>query len=202
MVHPSGFPIGIHVRPFRLTPWNRRDAWLAPSRVQTIAGYAVRTLEPPEMLAAVCIHAATVGSVHSPAWATDAWLLLAAHPAIDWDRVLAFGPPLPLWLTLQWLQRNLAAPVPRRIVGELSRAAAGCGAAGLQQATAAAMLCSLGRPRELLRSAQDTGESFAWFRQLALPETPILRWIEHSDEPRAVLHFRRLRRFVGRRGFR
>jgi hypothetical protein len=202
MLHPSGFPIGIHVRLFRLAPWNREDGLPSASCVQTVAGQAVRTLEPPEMLAAVCVHAATVGSVHSPAWVTDAWRLLATYPAIDWDRVLAFGPALPLWLTLQWLQQELGAPVPAGVIAMLSRAAARCDAASLQQATAAAMLCAMGRPGELLRSAQDAGECFTWIRQLALPETPILRWIEHSEEPRAVLHFRRLRRFVGGHGWR
>lgn len=197
MAHPSGFPIGIHVRLFRLAPWNSQDSSLPDSCVQTLAGHTVHTLEPAQMLAAVCVHAATVGSVHSPCWIGDAWYLLAAHPAMDWDRVLAAGPALPMWLTLEWLQRALAAPVPTEVLSRLSQAVDHGDAATLQQAAAAAMLCSLGRPCELLRSAQGVAERFHWIRRLVLPETSILRWIEHSDAPRAVLHLRRLRRFAG-----
>jgi hypothetical protein len=197
MVHPSGFPVGIHVRLVRLAPWNREEDWFAHSRAQVGEGVSFRTLQPEEMLAAVCVHAATVGSLHSPCWITDAWYLLAAHPSMDWQRVLRSGPALPLRLTLGWLREELGAPVPAWLFdhSETPR-----DDAAIQQATAAAMLCSLGRAGDLLRSAQGVAERLHWFRQLALPDARVLRWIEHSDGPSPVLHLRRLRRFARAQG--
>ena len=196
VVHSSGFPIGIHVRPFRLAPWNREIPRVKDCPAHAFAGQVFRTLDPAQMLAAVCIHAATVGSVHSPSWITDAWYLLAATPHMDWDRILASGPALPLWLTLSWLQRELGAPVPMEVLDCLHNQVTGCDEATRKQAGAAAMLCSLGRSGELLRSTQGIGERLHWIRQLAMPESSILRWVEHSDAPSALLYLRRLRRFA------
>ena len=196
MVHPSGFPVGIHVRPFRLRPWNRDIPWVKDCPAHPFAGQEFHTLDPAQMLAVVCIHAVTVGSVHSPSWISDASRLVAATPQIDWDRVVGSGPALPLWLTLSWLQRELGTPVPPEVLEGLHNQVAVCDEATGKQAGAAAMLCSLGRSVDLLRSAQGMGERLHWLRQLALPESSILRWVEHSDAPSAFLYVRRLRRFT------
>ena len=197
MVHPTGFPVGIHVRLVRLAPWNQEEDWFAHSRAQVGEGISFRTLEPEEMLAAVCVHAATVGSLHSPCWITDAWYLIAAHPPMDWQRVVRSGPAIPLRLTLGWLREELGAPVPS---GIFEQSETPLDDATIQQATAAAMLCSLGRSSDLLRSTQGIAERLHWFRQLALPDARVLRWIEHSDGPSPVLHLRRLRRFARAKG--
>ena len=198
MVHSSGFPVGIHVRLFRLAPWNQERDWFEHSRVQSAENISFRTLEAEEMLAAVCIHAATVGSLHSPAWVTDAWYLMAAHPALNWDRVLRSGPAVPLWLTLGWLRNELGAPVPSEVLASIEKETQ-TDDTTRQQATAAAMLCSLGRSKDLLRSAKGVAERLHWLRQLALPDASVLRWVEHSDASATVLRLRRFARATGMR---
>lgn len=201
---PSGFPIGIHERLFRLPPWNSDqhnvEHLYAQSMELTIAGYEVRSLPPEEMLAAVCIHAVTVGSRHSPCWVTDAWHLLASQPQWNWDRTLALGPSIPLWLTLDWLAREIHAPIPGDVVSGLRETIADIDPDVEQQLIAAALLCAQGRPGDLLRSAKESGASLAWFRQLAIPEANVLRWTEHSSASPMGLHLRRIRRFLGASG--
>lgn len=200
MVHGCGFPIGVHTRLVRLSPWNQPSTAFPESREATVVGLRARTMAPPEMLAAICVHAATVGSVHSPCWVTDAMYLLAAHPDMDWARVCDAGPALPLWLTLDWLRRELSAPVDPAALRRLGERVEKLDADGVRQAIAAAMLCARGRPGDLLRSARSAGTGLSWIRRLAVPDNQILRWTEHSEGPAALLHFRRLRRFLNGKG--
>ena len=85
------------------------------------------TLAREELLLHVCVRAVCRAQPAALVWAADAWQLLARAPGLDWQRLLATATAsrteLPLAAALRYLARELDAPVPPQVLGELVAAA-------------------------------------------------------------------------------
>jgi hypothetical protein len=108
-----------------------------------LAGAPVRILNPADQLLHVCAHGAAWNPVHPIRWAADAFKILeapntfkvltdpdtfrvlgVAEEGLDWDRLVAMAElgrlSLPLRDALAYLTAELRAPVPERVIDELS----------------------------------------------------------------------------------
>ena len=88
-------------------------------------GSALLRLCNTDNLLQVCVHGTGQNDTPPIRWAMDAYLTMTRpQEGIDWDLLLAiaqrrfFSPEL--LLTLTWLQKNLQAPVPDRVLSELT----------------------------------------------------------------------------------
>ncbi|HHQ48682.1 MAG TPA: hypothetical protein ENK19_07345 [Acidobacteria bacterium] len=128
-VHPSGLPVVLHPAPHPAPHYNRgMEALWREASPRTVAG--CRVLAPPEheILLHVLVHAVTGSHRNGLLWATDAGSLLARHPGLDWDAFVArareSGAAVLLSPSLEFLGRELAAPVPPGVIDALGRTAA------------------------------------------------------------------------------
>jgi hypothetical protein len=117
LLHESGLPIVLHSRLFRFPYYDMSFAELwSRSEAATVAGVDTRMLSPLDTLVHVCGHASYSTSRRSLVWISDACHLLARHPALDWsdlpERAGASRLSLPLHVTLEFLARDMGAPIP------------------------------------------------------------------------------------------
>lgn len=125
----TGLALELHTNLFRL-PYHQLRLADVVARAQTIdaAGRRLRTLSPADHLAHVCGQAACSRRHHPLLWACDAWYLLAAGGAIEWDVLLDIAHRarlgIPLATTLAYLAGELDAVIPIAVQTELAAAAA------------------------------------------------------------------------------
>jgi len=128
LVHESGLPLILHRRLFRVPFYDisSADIW-ARTRIQTVSGTSIRLLSPADNLMHVCGSVFDAGSHESLRWVCDAWFLLHRYPDLDWEVFWSHasrGPmALPLFVTVDYLARELHAPIPADVLGRLYAAA-------------------------------------------------------------------------------
>ncbi|HYB41801.1 MAG TPA: nucleotidyltransferase family protein, partial [Candidatus Methylomirabilis sp.] len=125
--HPSGLPLVLRrdLLPERFYSSFTEEAWAASER-QTIAGVPARALSRIDNLLHVCGRAFCSPERDSLLWICDAWLLTAQEPGLDWDRMIeratASRLVLPVGVVLDYLARELDAPVPAPVLARLRAA--------------------------------------------------------------------------------
>jgi hypothetical protein len=134
LTHQTGVELRLHSRLFPI-PWydDELAGVLRRGVPVTVGGVAARMPGPADMLLHVCVHAVCCARPWQLSWAPDAWFTLRRWPELDWGQLLATARitrvQLPLQVTLSWLARELGAPVPQAVLGELAadgaRASAG-----------------------------------------------------------------------------
>ena len=95
----------------------------ARSRALDLGGHQEMVMAPADLLVHVCGHAYFSESRDSLTWVTDAWFTLASWPDLDWALVAGSAQErnlgVPLALLLGYLRRQLGAPIPPGMVGDL-----------------------------------------------------------------------------------
>ena len=127
-IHESGLPLHLHRRLFTSEHYNvpSEELW-ARSQNGTITGVPTRILSPADNLLHVCIQASSNSSNESPRWVPDAWYLMVRYRNLDWsvllDCALHNHLTLPLSVSLNYLTKDLSAPIPKIILDRLCDAA-------------------------------------------------------------------------------
>jgi len=97
------------------------DFWERSVPLQ-IHGVSTRSLSPTDHLLHICIHGAEWNPIPPLRWVADAIMIMGSS-TIDWDGLVAWGRAryltLPLRDTLNYLHRQLAAPIPRNTLRAL-----------------------------------------------------------------------------------
>lgn len=101
-------------------------SWWDDSRTLELHGTHTRMLSPADMLFHVCVHGQRWSTTPTLRWVPDALFILRKEDAaIDWDRVVARAEKhelaLPLLEALLFLREELDAPIPQRVIEELTR---------------------------------------------------------------------------------
>jgi len=133
MFHSSGLPLVLHCRSLRIPAYEFPLAELK-GRAVVQSGYGTEflTLSPEDSLQHLVLHA--TGGSQNPGliWLCDAWKL-ASSERLDWARLTeceADNPrKLPLLYALEYLHRELRAPVPGPVLSQLRSAVDTLGAA-------------------------------------------------------------------------
>ena len=117
------------------------------------------------------------GRAHDPSnrreslqWVCDAWYVMAQHPDLDWDLFAENAQrsrlALPLSITLDYLAREMGAPIPVGVLDRLYARAAQTDTVGRDVALFGARMGTRGTFRSLLQ------QSHAWHSYL-----DVLRWM-------------------------
>jgi hypothetical protein len=123
--HTSALPTVLHTTLIDL-PYQAdclHDVWAASALV-LVAGVPVRTLSPEDNLLFLCALGSSLHVRTPPWWVCDAFRLVTHHPDLDWTLLLARARStqlsLPLLVSLTYLQRDLAAPIPVAVLATLA----------------------------------------------------------------------------------
>ena len=124
-MHESGLPLVVHTRLLLLPHYqvNLGEIWTR-SESATINGVETKVLAPADTLVDICGHASYSPGRRNLRWVCDAVLTLRRYPDMNWERVVQrveeyrLAPPLSVMF--EYLARALHAPVPDRVLLELS----------------------------------------------------------------------------------
>lgn len=127
--HKTRLPLVLHRNLFEI-PFYNPDLSQLWSRTEShvIADVAARVLSPTDALLHLCGHASYSPSRDSFRWITDAWFLIDRRRDLDWELLLACAQQqhltLPLAVGLDYLSKDLNAPIPLKFLESLFAAAA------------------------------------------------------------------------------
>lgn len=205
-VHRSGLPLSLHTRPFLFQPYNAsaEDMW-RHSEHRGLLGSTARILSPADQLLHVCVHASTIGNRQNLLWACDAWFVLAYARGIDWDslmeRAVRTSASIPLYVMLDYLSRELRAPIPSSVVSQLASIAGDQDGALFELSLLGAWAGPDLSMVRLLRSAGNWRERAFLFRWRLAPSPKALLWAGRIRTRWHSLPFYlvRLLRFLARR---
>lgn len=128
--HPSGLPLVVHDRLFKMPYYESEwvDLWVS-RRVASHGKLTIPTLSTPDNLHHTCVHASYSPSRSSLIWVCDAWALVQQMPHSGWDALVErtenTGSALPTWLALDYLKNELEASIPSFALAELETMALG-----------------------------------------------------------------------------
>lgn len=204
--HDSGLPVLLHSHFFRISFYQREwDALWSGNREGRVAGRSVRVLSPGDALLHLCCQAFQSVRLEPFVWAADAYLLMRRHPDLDWTALLQSAgrsrTELPLRMALDYLARDLHAPVPEAARARLAAATEVVEPVERDVALLAARGRRGMRLRSLVRGRAGWGAQLASLRWLLLPSRGYLEWAYGT--PRAVnlplVYLRRIGRYLARR---
>lgn len=127
-VHNSGLPVELHRHLFLTQNNPIKISDLSESlHIQDIAGVPFRVLTPEMGLIQVCCHSYNMNRKGSIAWICDAWLIIDRYPELNWDGIIKFvqnhSIAKPLFFTLNYLAKELGAPIPQEFLKYLQKQA-------------------------------------------------------------------------------
>jgi hypothetical protein len=122
--HETGLPVRLRST---LSPWLPPEfdsmALLRRAEQCSIAGERVPVLTASDALVDICATAFDPAQRDGSLWVCDGWLLLKQRAELDWESVLAVSSETRLadfvWAALDFLARELDAPVPDRVLESL-----------------------------------------------------------------------------------
>lgn len=122
--HATTLPVELHARLFGIPLYDVPTSAVWPrTRQMSVAGARALVLAPADALLHVCGHAAYSPGRESLRWVCDAWYLIAANPALDWELLLESARrgrlTLPLAVTLRYLSAQLGATIPESVLERL-----------------------------------------------------------------------------------
>lgn len=153
VVHPNGLPIELHRR--LLIPYYRLpdDKLWARSRPARIAGVAARILSPADDLLHVISHAMQGGGLPILRWVPDAWFILSRNAHLDWATFVSTAVTarlgLPVHVALEYLAREIDAPIPPGVREAIGIAAVRTGLRGRAAARLGARPWATGSARQI-----------------------------------------------------
>ena len=207
LTHASGLPLVLHRHLFRIPFHNAYggDVWLR-SEARQLAGTPACVLGPADALVHACGDAPNAAACRSWRWLVDAWFLLERRPDLDWHAVVAIasarGMALPMALALDYLSRELAAPVPDRARERMASLASGDRSLGPELALHGARAAAGGLRPLLQRTGSPRGRVAVIWHVL----TPSLAFLGWATQPRGPVlraaHAQafRVAHFVARQG--
>ncbi len=141
--HASGIAIRVHHHLFGPPVYLAAEEVMRARAVGAeVAGVPVRVLAPADLLAHVCVLAASIGGGNVAHWVPDAWFALPRVTDAGWDELVASARggrlALALSCTLGWLAETLGAAVPSSVLATLGEAAGEAGPAERDAALACA----------------------------------------------------------------
>ena len=191
IVHPTGLPIELHRRlqiPYYTLPY---DALWARSRPASVAGVEVRVLSPADNLLHILAHAMHGYGEPILRWVPDAWFIIARSPELDWSTFLSTAASarlgLPLYVTLEYLAREIGAHVPPGVLAELGAAAARTGFRGRAAARLGARRWATGSVRDIWATPGGARHRLARLCQRVFP--PPVEFALRYDLPAGALPF-------------
>jgi hypothetical protein len=122
---PDGAGVDLHWHALSQPARDDDDLW-ARSVPLELGGAATRALGPADQLVHVCVHGSIWNALAPIRWVADSLMVLrSSGDHVDWDGLVASargrGCTLTLAAALDYLRTGLGAPVPERVVTELSR---------------------------------------------------------------------------------
>lgn len=174
LVHASGLPVLLHTalyqtRAFALPDleiWNMRVP-LAFDTVET------RILAPELNLVHVLGQTFFTHTRRLRVWVCDAFFLVMHTPALDWERVGGLASrarlALPVFLTLNYLERALSLPIPQSVLNKLQQAASKMSQGEYESALT------------LMRRNRQGGYQY-WLKNAQSPQErlQVARWVLHT----------------------
>jgi hypothetical protein len=207
--HPSGFPISVHGRLFRL-PQFEPEGFTFAEHVESREVLGVKTTVLTEFfhLLHVCGHAVTTGSRVSPTWAADIWFTAARGEGMGWTdpkwRALLDRAPIPLRAALSavltFVAESLECPVPEPFLVHPDRQPRRQERQVREASWSAALLCAEGDPGSLVR----TSFRMRWVgaaRYLIAPPFAILERGNAPNRSAISLWWSRLGAYLRKYGF-
>jgi putative nucleotidyltransferase-like protein len=162
------------------------DVW-ARSQSCVVAGVPARVLSPPDSLLYVCGHASYSNSRESLRWVSDAWFIIDRHLNLDWDHFLdcvcLSRLALPLSVMVEYLAKDLGAPIPPSFLNRLHAAASQTDATGLEVALWGILAHRSGGVAKMIWSGRDWHTRAFVLKFLLLPSPGYLRWAEDLHHP-------------------
>ncbi|MEO8605865.1 MAG: nucleotidyltransferase family protein, partial [bacterium] len=177
--HPSALQVALHSRPFGV-PYYGVSVERFSRDQQPLAVDAVRAwgLSSAANVVHVLGHASTSASRDNLRWVADVWHLLAAHPGLDWEGVIALLEAarltLPVFVLLAYVAQ-LGMPVPADVLARLAAHAARAPRAAEEVALGAAHASARGRLRNLWLSTPSWRARARIARWLVAPSVDYMR---------------------------
>ena len=128
LLHPSGLPLVLHRRMFRLPIYSisMEEIW-ARSRTEKINGIPTRILSSSDNLLHICGSVFDAERYNSLRWVCDAWFLIQRSADLDWSALLELARQarmtLPMFMTASYLADSLNAPIPSSFLSDLNASA-------------------------------------------------------------------------------
>lgn len=192
--HGTDLPVLLLTRLFRI-PFYRGRLDDGSLRTRRVPGPGVRSARIPDPVDALLIalgHASYCPNRSNLLWAVDAWMLVHGTPAVDWTllpgRAREMRVELPVATMLDYLARELGAPIPDGIVEAVRPPASGQGFdGGLRRDVAlfGARQAGGAHPDLAGRSRPTLGERLTLLRWELWPSRAYLAWAYH--DPPAIL---------------
>ena len=206
LVHNSGLPLELHGRLFRTSYYTAPiDEMWAHSQSRAIADIPARILSPANMLLHIVGQASCCRSRESLQWVCDAWYVLAQHPNLDWEHFAEHTQrcrlSLPLSIMLDYLVREMNAPVPAAVLDSLHARAAQTDTVGRDVALFGARMGTRGTFRSLLRRSSTWRSYLDVLRWMLFPSPSYLRYTRQRYHPLLLpaYYFYRPLRYTSRR---
>jgi len=202
--HNSGLSISIRTQLFDIPYLGQQVARLwEDSLVIADAGRGIRVLCPEHNLLHTLGTAAYSATRNNLRWVCDSRHLLDAAPAFRWehfrDATIAAGLSLPAVVMLSYLGRAMAADVPDRTLGDLSRHVAPDGPRARRARQTFLLSLVPARRRSATGAPWPMSEALSMFWFRLLPPPDYLRWKYRTRSRKQVLALyvtRPVRRFA------
>lgn len=191
LFHSSGLPLVLHRHSLRIPAYEFPLAELQGRAVlQKGYGTAFVALSPEDSFLHLILHAA--GGSQSPGliWLCDAWKL-AASERLNWARLTERATDnlrmIPLFYALEYLHRELGAPVPARELNQLRSAVDALGAAQKREAQEVIVFglqnSFAGGRRGLLRNAANWRQRILLMLCFLFPSAKTLQSVGEIESP-------------------
>ena len=121
----SGFQVSLHTSMLPVRLFEPPIEWLLGNKKSVdVAGIEVGALSDADMLMHICGIAAFSANRRGLQWACDAVYLLGRSPDLDWEYLMSISRrahlAFPLSMMFEYLERELDAPIPCRVIEDLS----------------------------------------------------------------------------------
>ena len=181
--HQTGLQLVLHHRLFRMPFYNvaAADLW-ARSEIQTIADVPARIMSPADNLLHVIGQPFCSPNHVLVRWVCDSWFIVHQFPNLDWNILLDCASrahmALPLYVTLDYLAKDLHAPIPNDFLNRLREIAARTDTIGREAALFGARASVRGGFKTLLTSAGNWRERALIIKWILLPSLRYLQWVQ------------------------
>jgi len=204
--HQTGLQLVLHHRLFRMPFYNvaAADLW-ARSEIQTIADVPARIMSPADNLLDVCGHSFCSPNHELLRWVCDSWFIVHRYPNLDWNILLDCASrahmALPLYVTLDYLAKDLHAPIPNDFLNRLREIAARTDTIGREAALYGARGSVRGGFKTLLTSASNWRERALIIKWMLIPSLRYLHRVQRTRHPwlLPLYYVYRPLRYIGRR---
>lgn len=180
--HRSGLNILFHRSLYAVAPRSAAGGTRERRQAVSIGQTPTQILSPEENLLYTCSRVYNPGERPSLRWVCDCWFLIHRYPELDWQLLLSTTTArrlsLPLWLSLDYLERNFNLTIPSGFLQRLAAEARKTSTTGCEFALEGARRSKRGGYKRLWRAASGLRDQLFIIKWMLLPTITYVRWAD------------------------